>query len=152
MSLSFSGPAGAIEQRWIVYALLRDNVQHHLEGGVPTAEFAALHGVTGALGGGVVQLPAVELRREILRAASLLSLPIAELAISLRTRSVLSLTWPLPDRRETMLVREGGGAIPLHGLVTSAGTLSELLGGFVERLIAITAGAAEGDVVEVRDL
>jgi hypothetical protein len=38
MSMSFNGPNGWIEQRWTVYALLRDNVQHHLEDGAPTKE------------------------------------------------------------------------------------------------------------------
>jgi hypothetical protein len=43
MSLAFSGPGGSLEVRWIVYALLRDNVQHHLEGGKPSAAFSAVH-------------------------------------------------------------------------------------------------------------
>ena len=31
MSFLFMGPNGSVESRWITYALLRDNVQHHLE-------------------------------------------------------------------------------------------------------------------------
>jgi len=51
MSLSFTSDKGSFEERWIVYAFLRDCVQHHLEGGTPSSKFSALHKVSEALGG-----------------------------------------------------------------------------------------------------
>ena len=58
MSLSFTSTRGAIECRWIEYALLRDNAQHHLEGAISEASLEALHAPAAALGGGPVQLDA----------------------------------------------------------------------------------------------
>lgn len=68
MSLCFTGPSGSVEQRWIVYALLRDNIEHHLENGRPGPAFEFIHSVGAALGGGTVVLNALRLRSEMGRA------------------------------------------------------------------------------------
>ncbi|MCU0691245.1 MAG: hypothetical protein MUF54_07585 [Polyangiaceae bacterium] len=151
MSILFSGPKRSVEERWIVFALLRDNVQHHLEAGSPKPEFQALHRVISALGGGVTSVPAVQLHAEMVRARdALVARPIADLAISLRTRSVLTMDWPPPDRRETYLLADVDVTLPL--LQPEAKTLGDLFGQFVDELIDITAGASDSDVVEIRDL
>jgi hypothetical protein len=150
MSISFTGPKGWIEQRWIVYALLRDNVQHHIEGGTPTGKFQSLHSIAEALGGKEVKVPAGPLHEELLVARPLLGRPIEDLAISLRTRAVLSLHWPPPERRETMRVTEWGGTIPL--ISVTAKTLDDVFGHLLEGLIRITEEAPEGTVVDVIDL
>ena len=151
MSMSFTGPRGWIEQRWIVYSLLRDNVQHHLEGGAPSGAFEALHSLAGAIGGARVVVPALRLRAELERAkAALAGRPLDDLAISLRTRSVLSFHWPPQDRRETALVKTWGGSIPF--ISPSAATLDEVFGHLLDGLLRITDGASEGDTVEVIDL
>jgi len=150
VSLCFTGPAGSIEQRWIVYALLRDNVRHHLEtgGGAPT--FEAIRSAAGALGGGTVVLNARRLRAELERAREgLLGRPITDLAISLRTRSVIDLAWPPPDRDETTLVSTKVGKI--GWLNPEARSLDEAFGHLIRGLLDITEGATEDDVVEVRD-
>ena len=68
MSLSFHGPKGSLEQRWIYYAMLRDSVQHHIEGGKPTEDFDCLHRVSDALVEHRVTVPALRLRKELERA------------------------------------------------------------------------------------
>ncbi|WP_437291096.1 hypothetical protein [Sorangium sp. So ce406] len=152
MSLSFSGPKGWIEQRWIVYALLRDSIQHHIEDGRPGEEFAAIHGAAGALGGQRVMLPARKLHEELRRAqAALAGRPIDALAISGRTRAVISLRWPPPKERETMLVRDWGDSVPLLG-APAGDSLDDVFGHLVDGLLRITEGASESDQVEVMDL
>jgi len=151
MSLLFSGPKGNVEERWVVYAALRDNVQHHLEGGMPSEAFGVLHRVTEALGGGQTDLSATNLRACALRVKDeLCALPIEQMAISARTRAVISMTWPLPDKRETCLVADWGGTIPF--LRGDESTLGDVFGDLVDALIRITEEAGGGDVVEVRDL
>ncbi|WP_438001557.1 hypothetical protein WMF26_19470 [Sorangium sp. So ce185] len=152
MSLSFSGPRGWIEQRWIVYALLRDSIQHHLEDGCPSEEFAAIHGAAGALGGQRVVLPAQKLHDELRRArASLAGRPLDALAISGRTRAVLSLRWPPPAERETMLVKDWGDSVPLLGS-PPGDSLDDVFGHLLDGLLRITEGASASDHVEVMDL
>ncbi|WP_438010731.1 hypothetical protein WME89_20000 [Sorangium sp. So ce321] len=152
MSLSFSGPKGWIEQRWIVYALLRDSIQHHLEEGRPGEEFKAVHEVAGALGGRRVMLPARKLHEELRRARDVLAgRPINALAISARTRAVISLCWPPRDDRETMLVSDWGDSVPLLG-GPGADSLDDVFGHLLDGLLRITEGASESDQVEVMDL
>ncbi|WP_437737493.1 hypothetical protein [Sorangium sp. So ce1335] len=152
MSLSFSGPKGWIEQRWIVYALLRDSIQHHLEDGRPGEAFSAIHGAAGALGGQRVMLPARKLHDELRRAqAALAGRPIDALAISGRTRAVISLSWPPPEERETMLVRDWGDSVPLLGMPWGD-SLDDVFGHLVDGLLRITEGASGSDQVEVMDL
>jgi hypothetical protein len=150
MSLSFSGPGGSTEVRWIVYALLRDNVQHYLEGGEPSAAFAALHRIAEALGGNEVTVNARALRAEVSRAEQeVLARPAAELAVSARTRAVLTLAWPPPQRRQTLLLAEADLSLPL---ASDASTLDDVIGSLVRELLEITKEASESDVVTVRDL
>ncbi|CAN93426.1 MULTISPECIES: hypothetical protein [Sorangium] len=152
MSLSFSGPKGWIEQRWIVYALMRDSIQHHLEDGRPSAEFAAIHGAAAALGGQRVMLPARKLHDELRRArAELAGRPIDALAISGRTRAVLSLRWPPPEGLETMLVTDWGDSVPLLG-APRGDSLDDVFGHLLDGLLRITEGASESDHVEIMDL
>lgn len=53
MSLSFTGPRRTVEHRWLAYALLCDNVLHHLENGRASPDFAVVHLAAQALGGRV---------------------------------------------------------------------------------------------------
>jgi hypothetical protein len=100
VSLCFQGPDGEVEERWIIYALLRDNIQHHLEHGAPSKQFEAIHRAGGALGGGRVTLNALQLRVELGRAqGELIARPISELAVSARTRAVIERTWPVRGQR-----------------------------------------------------
>ena len=149
MSLSFIGPNGSVERRWIVYALLRDNVQHHIEGGASSAAFSSLHALGDALAKGEVRVGARSLHGELERAGALLDRPVAELAISVRTRAASTMQFPLPSEDGTMLASTANWTLP--AALQSATTLREVFGSLVEELLQITQGAGEQDVVTVID-
>ena len=50
MSISLLGPSGAYEFPWIRYALLRDNILHHLEHGTFTTSFSETYKIGTVLG------------------------------------------------------------------------------------------------------
>lgn len=151
MSLAFTGPAGTAEHRWIVYALLRDNVQHYLEeGGAPRGDFEAIHTIDSALGGSGVSVNALRLRQELDRALALLSRPVALLAVSSETRAILDRSWrpaDAGDRRTTA----ADGRVSIPWLSPQARTLDDVFGNLIRSLLSITAGATESDLVEVDD-
>jgi hypothetical protein len=151
VSLAFTGPSGTVEHRWIVYALLRDNVQHHLEGGAAAkGEFEALHAIDGALGGNRVIVSARRLRGELDRTTALLSRPIAFLAVSDETRAILDRSWrPSHPRGPRTTTADGDVEIPW--LSPQARTLDDVFGNLVRSLMDITATATEDDVVEIDD-
>ena len=151
MSLLFQTRGGTFEQRWIYYAMLRDNVQHHLEGGAPGEAFSALHAVARVLSAGRVAVPAAKLRGELARVRDeVLALPMSEFAVSLRTNAVISVAWPLPERRDTVLIRDASSThIPID---PGMKTLGDAFGHMVESLLRLTEGAADDDAVEVLDV
>lgn len=147
MSLVFNGPGGSTERRWIVYALLRDNVQHHLEGGEPGTGFPAIHAISGALGGGKTEISAQALRSELSRAQELSARPAAELALSPRTVAVISHRWPPPKDGGTRLATEWGIQVPVaHG----AETLGDVFGNLIGDLLRVVGddGDAQVEVID----
>jgi hypothetical protein len=150
MSLSYVGPKGSFEERWIVFALLRDNVQHHIEGGTRTEAFGAVYSISEALGGGQVKIDARALNEQVTRAKVLLARPVDDLAISLLTKTAIHLLWPPRGEHETALVKDTMDSVP--GVQRDARTLHDVFGDFVEQLLSITDGAAAGEVVEVIDM
>lgn len=149
MSLSFVGPGGSVERRWIVYALLSDNVQFHLEGGVPSPAFAELHALGDAMTKGEVVVDAVALRRQVEAARSLLERPIADLAVTLRTRAASMLRFPVPSGPQASLVSDTEWSVPFP--IEGAGTLGDVFGSLVDELLKVTDGARDGDQVTVVD-
>lgn len=150
MSLCFSSPRGEVEQRWIVYALLRDNVQHHLERGTQTPEFQELHRVAEALGGRRVTLNALRLRRELEKAqASLSGRPIEQLAVSAHTRAAINGVWP-PDLEATTVV--GPDARTIGWLRPEMRNLDQAFGPLIRRLLELTEDARDEDSIEVTDV
>jgi hypothetical protein len=149
MSLAFQGPNGAFERRWIVYAMLRDNVQHHLEGGTPTEAFSALHALSTALSSGEVKVPARQLHAEMTRARELLERPISDLAVSIRTRAVLALCQSFPDLRGTELVSVAQWTA--HLPICGAETLADVFGSLVQELLRVTEEATEEDLLIATD-
>lgn len=89
MKLVITGRAGAGLCDWDSFALLRDNVQHFVEGGVQSGRFSALHGIARAVDGHPCLVDAVRLRLEVLQAWSALwPVSVAGAAVSSRTRAV----------------------------------------------------------------
>jgi hypothetical protein len=149
MSLAFFGPNGSLEARWIVYALLRDNVQHYLEGGIPSEAFAEVHRISEALVQDRIRVSASRLRRQLEQAKqALFSRPAADIALSGRTRAVLSSDWP-PKSLETAVAGKAALAIPM--LHEGIQTMADAFGNLVEELLEVTRGAEENDWVEVID-
>lgn len=148
MSLSFLRPGKSFEARWITYALLRDNVQHHLEEGLPSSSFSALHHISEALGGRRIIIPARQLHEEAQRArVALIDKSVDELAVSARTEAVMSLTWP-PRTTGTRIV---GTAVVPHWLAGKPTRLRDVFGGLLDAILEITAGVTNEDTIEIVD-
>jgi hypothetical protein len=149
VSLSFIGRAGSFERRWIVYALLRDNVQHYLEAGESASEFRAIRAIGDALAHGEVKVSARRLHAEVVRVTPLLTRPLADLAISTRTRAACMLELPLPDTSSTALASSIGWQPPLP--TADAKTLGDVFGSLVQELLRITENADVEEQVTVLD-
>jgi hypothetical protein len=116
MRLVISTPGGARACDWESYALLRDNVQHYLEQGVPSERFAALHAIELAVDEGVQRVDAARLRGEVLRAWSALwDIELQDAAVSLRTHAILTDGSAGAAVRGTVQARLAGWALPLQG-------------------------------------
>jgi hypothetical protein len=149
MSLAFFGPKGSVEVRWIVYALLRDNVQHYLEGGSRSDAFAELHQVGEALLKDCVRVNARRLRAQVEKAKEvLLHRSASDIALSGRTRAVLSAVWP-PPKEDTIVVGKAALTIPL--LHEGIRTMGDAFGNLVTSLLDLTEGAGPDDAVEIVD-
>lgn len=148
MSLAFIGPSGSFETRWLPFALLGDNIRHHLEKGLENERFGELRAVQKALGGKSVRLRAAPLRAAAEAASTLLDLPRRQLAVSRATLEALERLRPSPGD-ETILLDEAE-AISLD--VAGARTLRDVFGPLVRSLLEVTEGATADSVVEVFDL
>jgi hypothetical protein len=149
MSIAFAGKQGATEIRWIVWALLRDNVQHHLEGGQETNAFRLLHSVSAAFRGDVVSLPAAPFNRELRTIQDALRrLPVDQLAMTSRTRSVISYQWPAAPITTSEVV---GPLAEFGTLVTNAATVGDVFEGTLDGLCAMTRDAGPDERIEIFD-
>jgi hypothetical protein len=150
MSLYFRGPTGSFEQPWVLYALMRDCVQHHLERGAVTRAFRAVHRISRALREGNVVVPARRLNVEarFLRRA-LRDLPVTDLAISAHTLAAYTPRVRAGLRRRTRVVGRSALSLPL--VPERGGSLHDLFGPLLDELVRITAGARVGELVDVHD-
>lgn len=132
-----------------MYALIRDNVQHHLEAGAPTPMFAGIHAVSTALGGQSISLSAAQLAREMaIVERDLLPLPASNLALSARTRAVIHFQWPEVAGPATEIV----GPLEVFGtLVRNAKSLGDVFGGVVSALHDLATRAGPHGSLEVTD-
>ncbi len=148
MQLSLAGSGAMYVCDWGSFALLRDNVQHYLEGGAPSWRFPALHAVESVVDGGPRQVDAARLRGEVLRAWSALwPVDVESAAISLRTRAVLTGCRELPEARDTVTAKSAGWELPL-----SAADLTPVpraAGDFVAIVLALTEPSVDGDMLQV---
>jgi hypothetical protein len=149
LKLVFTGPAGAGLCDWESFALLRDNVQHFVEGGVQSGRFSALHGIARAVDGDAYEVDAVRLRLEVLQAwRALWTVRVDGAAISSRTRAI----------REGRTVPPGGS---VTGPVLDEVDLAQFIGhlsepvpkaaeAFIATVLSLTNAAVAGDRLEVR--
>lgn len=151
MSLLFRGPGGAFEQPWVVYALMCDTVQHHLEARSATRAFRALHGVSRVLIRGSITVPARRLHVEarfLKRAFANRS--VSELAITAHTLGAFTLRVRPGKRRRTRVVGKSALRLPL--LPEQSSELNDVFGVLLDELVRITDGARSGELVDVLDV
>lgn len=149
MSIGFVGPNGSFEVPWIRYALLRDNVMHHLDNRGPSLRFVSLYSVAASLGGNHVTVNAQQLGEEASEIAERFgSLSSSQLAISARTQAVLRFDPMLPVNSPTEIV---GNSISLPWIDTTPETLGAIFKGLLSELQRITRSSSELDTVEVID-
>lgn len=118
----------------VACALLRDNVQHYLENGVPSGKYWAIHALADTRWTRAAETLNPQMLASELDTVwpCLRDLPIESLAISIRTRAVLTNCPVPPEVRGTCLHRLTRWPVPFDftGLVT----LGDLLGRLVADL------------------
>jgi hypothetical protein len=144
MSLVFTGPGGTTERWWIVCALLRDCVEHHLATEDP-AGFPILRDLAATLGARTARIPAAALRAELERIEPIRSRSVDDLAMSARTATVVQRRWPPIDEKGTRLVTDWGVSVPF---TAGAATLGDVFGNLIDDLRRI-AGDGDGEVVVI---
>jgi len=149
MNLSIESRAGTRACAWSGYALLRDNVQHFIEGGKPSERFAALHGIETAVDSGHCRVDAARLRGEVLRAwYALCRISVDDAAVSIRTRAILTGSSKSPAARGTVNARRTGWR--LAGPDDGANTVTASARSFVASVLSLTETAVDGETVEIR--
>lgn len=150
MIVEFSGPRGGFSIGAELILLFRDNVQHHLQGGAPSPGFVWVHRIAD-----VVSPPSDErihashLWSDVSVAfARIRNVERRELAMSIRTRAILTKTAVLPAVRGTALVRLTGWPVPVP--TVDVAYLGDLFAGFITRLSALTNSGRAAWEVEVR--
>jgi hypothetical protein len=148
MKILIEGSRGGVSIDWSDYALLRDNVQHFLEGGHPSARFAAIHALEQAIDSGRTVVDAPRLRGEVLGACyGLRNLDLQDCAVSLRTRARLTRCNAPPLRRGTARAAATGWSLPAK---SGTGPVLEHLRRLVASLLAVTETAVDGDRIVAR--
>ena len=152
MNIVFSGPFGDFGIGGAHALLFRDNVQHHLQGGLPGPGYPLIHAIADApLSGDVVRLGPGDFWEELSHAfESIRATGIDDLAVSIRTRAILT-DRRAPIVRGTVLARLTSWRLPV--VTTGALTLGDFFGEFVENLRRLTrSGTAHGAIyVAARD-
>jgi hypothetical protein len=134
---------------WSCYALFRDNAQHFIENGRVTPRFAALHSIEQAITNGVQSVNAARLRGEVLGAIFALGkLSIADAAISVRSRAIMTGNRRAPLIRGTVQANRVGWQLPIEA--PGDANLLQLLKPFATAVLVVTDKAVDGDVIEVR--
>jgi hypothetical protein len=144
-----TGPSGEFEADWIRLALLKDNVQHHLEKGHPSCRFWGIHELADAIHQrSGASISARRLRGELLEAWNALAeKPISDIAMSLETRALVISPENTIAVRGTLLVRFSDWEVPcaLDGARTLSGAFFPLL----LELERVTRPSNSGDCVYV---
>jgi hypothetical protein len=150
MIVSFSGPGGGFWTGAEQVLLFRDNVQHHLQSGVPLPGYAIIHAIADAVSApGSQSFSAAELWGEVsLAFRRIRHLECRDFAMSIRTRAILTNVPVLPDVRGTALVRLTGWHVPMA--TANASTLGDVFQSLVTRLGIFTASGRVPWDVQIR--
>jgi hypothetical protein len=128
--------------------LIRDNVQHLVENGIPSERFAALHEIESAVDGETCIVPAARLRAEVEQAwRALRGLRLRQAAVSLRTRAIMTNCPEKPNVRGTAPARQTGWELPVQA--DGAVEVCSAARSFFEAVSEVTASAAGGEHVTI---
>lgn len=146
MEITFRSVCGSLVTPYSTILLLRDNVQHHLQAGYPSPGYARLHTLADPALVGRDPLPPHELWEELsLALAGIEDVPISDLAISIRTRALMTGVHDVPGVRGTILARLSGWPTPSEASGKAA--LGELFVALRDGLSRVTSfGRSAGDV------
>ena len=148
MRLVVTGRGESRDFDWESYALLRDNVQHFVEGGAPSGRFRALHSLSTAVDRESCLVDAVRLRLEVLQTvAALREVPLERAAVSDRTHEIHDQLHP-PAGTSGSTSGAGNAAAGTRGDRTMP--LPRVALDFVDAVLAVSAHAVAGDKLEVR--
>ena len=151
MSLLFQTRGGTFEQRWIYYAMFATTCSTTWRAASGEA-FSARSTPSRACSAPAGRRAAAKsMASSRAQRDEVLALPMSErVRGEPRTNAVISVAGPLPERRDTMLIRDASSThIPID---PSMKTLGDAFGHMVESLLRLTEGAADDDVVEVFDV
>jgi hypothetical protein len=149
MKLTLVGVRGRRELDWTSYALLRDNVQHFIEDGRPSARFAALHAIEAAVDTGALHsVDAARIRGEVLQArCRLAKVRLADAAVSIRTRAIVTGCPGQPASRGTALARHTGWKLSVRA--DPQALLLSLVADFVDAVLDLTERSVDGEILTV---
>jgi hypothetical protein len=149
MRLSVAGRQLTTECDWQLCTALRDNVQHYLEGGLPSGRFPAVHTLADRCWAtAAVTVPAAQLRTELEEAWPVLNvMTIDRMAISIRSRAALTGNMKAPTARGTVLLRLTGWKLPLK--LAGAQTLGDVFGDLVLPMIGYCQKIGDRAQIEV---
>jgi hypothetical protein len=150
MIIRFSGPRGGFWTGAEQVLLFRDNVQHHLQSGIPSPGYALIHATADVVSSSEPQsFSAADLWGEVsLAFRRIRHLGCREFAMSIRTRAILTNARVLPEVRGTALVRLTGWHVPMA--TADALTLGDVFQSFVTRLDIFTASGRVPWSVQIR--
>ncbi len=149
MQLSVAGAELTTECDWELCTALRDNIQHHLEGGFPSGLFPAVHALADRCWApGEVTVSAAQLREELTQAWHVIGgLRVDRMAIGIRSRAALTGAQTVPKVRGTVLLRLTGWKSPLR--LGSAKTLGDLFANLVIPLVEFCRRAGDTATIVV---
>lgn len=144
MKVWFLSNHGTVVYDFVMCALLRDNVQHHLEAGAPDGKFSCLHALADIVWAEREELlPAVAFRDELSAAWNgLSSLPFGKLAISIHTHAALQRLPQPPAVSGTVLHSATDWPLPIDSRPRE--TLGELLHTVVFGLLHLAREPLDG--------
>lgn len=147
MNIVIKSSCGEVRVDWADYALLRDNIQHFVEAGKPSENYAAIHTIERAVDDGRVAVEGARLRGELLGACyKLRRIHLQDCAVSLRTRSLLTGCRARPEQRGTARARFAGWRLPTR---KQSGSLIQHLKPFVSKILEVTRTTVDGDRLSI---
>jgi len=148
MNVVFASSTASFVASYPTLLLLRDNIQHHLQCGRPVPGYALIHRIAEPPLRRSQKTLARQLWNEIsLGFRGLAELRLEQLAISIRTRALLSGVRDLPPVRGTTLASVAGWSVPIP--MEGKSTLAEIFSELRDGLACVTRFGTESGHIEV---